>query len=172
MIGPLQLEVQKAALLSGVDGWSPQRLAHRPAGGCWSASQVFDHLVTTEERILDAAQRGFRQPHRIGVSDRVRTIFLRKVFESDRRVKVPASATQVLPAPSPSMEDVCARWQAVRHELAVFHGQFSPAQLRRGIFKHPVGGWMALPDVVEFFYVHMLHHRFQLDRLSAESQNL
>ncbi len=70
------------------------------------------------------------------------------------------------------MPVVCNRWQAVRSDLAAFHGQLTPQQMRQGVFRHPVGGWMALPDVVEFFYVHMLQHKFQLDRLTAESRNL
>jgi hypothetical protein len=44
--------------------------------------------------------------------------------------------------------------------------------VRQGLFKHPVGGWMALPDALDFFSVPMQHHTFQLDRLSAETQSL
>jgi hypothetical protein len=84
MIDMVQLESQKRVLLSQVDGWSLDRLTYRPAPNAWSAIQVFDHLVKTEEGILRLAKQGVRSPHRIGIRDHLGFVFMRKVFLSDR----------------------------------------------------------------------------------------
>lgn len=167
-----QLEAQKRRLLSQVEGWSAARLRCRPSPGAWSAVEVFDHLVKTEEAILAAAKQGLTAPHRIGIRDRLGTLFLQKVFQTDRKVKAPASAPQVLPDQSANLESVLERWQSTRTDFADFQDRLSSDQAHLGIFRHPVCGWMGVPQIRAFFFVHMVHHGFQISRLSSSSQVL
>lgn len=172
MKDPAQLEAQKRKLLSQIEGWSPARLRYRPSPGAWSAAEVFDHLVKTEEEILAAAKQGLTAPHRIGIRDRLGTLFIQKVFQTDRKVKVPASAPQVLPDKSASLESVLGRWQSTRSDFAEFQDRLSSDQARSGLFRHPVCGWMGVSEIRAFFFVHMVHHGFQISRLSSSSQVL
>ena len=167
-----QLEAQKRLLLSQVDGWSAARLTYRPSPGAWSAVQVFDHLVRTEEEILLLAKQGLGSPHRIGVRDRIGFVFLRKIFGTNRRVRTPASATRVLPDQDPALDDVLHRWERTRSDFASFQLHLPAKQAASGLFRHPVAGWMGVPQILEFFSVHMTHHGFQLRRLSSEAAAL
>ena len=167
-----QLEEQKAEILSLLDGWSPARLAYRPAPDAWSAVEVLDHLVRAEIGITAAARRGLQQPHAIGLRDRLGFFFLDRIFRSQRRVKVPSSASAVLPDPTVTLPSVIQRWDDTRHELAELLARVTPDQMQAGVFRHPVSGWMNLPNVLSFFSVHLTHHRFQLQRLSTESEGL
>ncbi len=155
-------------LLSVVDGWPSARIRYRAQPGTWSAVQIFDHVVKTEERILNLAKLGKASPHRIGITDRIGAAFIQRVFRTDRRVKVPASAAQVLPDDDPDFDTVCTRWQATRLEFHAFLRDLSKEQASSGLFRHPVAGWMGTPQIVNFFCVHMTHHGFQLRRLAAE----
>lgn len=163
------LEGQRNVLLATLAGWSAGRLAYRPAPDGWSAAQVADHLVRTEAAILAAARRGVEAPRAIGPRDRLGVWFIDRLFLSERRVRVPRSAAAVLPDVDPDVAAVRARWDLVRGELAEFLAPLTAEQRRGGVFRHPVGGWMSVPQVLRFFWVHAHHHGFQLARLAAES---
>ena len=49
-----------------LEGWSRASLVNRPSPASWSALQVLEHLVKTEEGILVLARQGAQTPHRIG----------------------------------------------------------------------------------------------------------
>ena len=161
-----QIEQQKADLLAVISRWTAERLHFRLGEGEWSAVDVFDHLARTESAIQDAACHGLSNPQRIGIADRVRTHFLSTVFRSERKVKVPASANQVLPEVGSSISVVQGRWDASRKELADLLRIIPRAHRGNGIFRHPVGGWMSIEGILGFFSVHMIHHQYQLRRIS------
>jgi DinB superfamily len=160
------LERQTAATLSVVQDWSNDQLAYRPAAGEWSAVEVLDHLERVERGITTAARRGLLAPHPIGLRDRIGVLFIDRVFQSERRVTVPSSAAQVLPDPQATKAIVDVRWAETRAALTVLLDEVCPDQLAYGVWRHPVGGWMSMPQVLRFFTVHLHHHRFQLTRLA------
>lgn len=167
-----QLEAQTGQLIGKVEGWSATRLEYHPAPGTWSATEAFDHLVKTEEAILEQARNSMAEPHRIGFRDRLGNLFLTKILRSDRTVKVPRSVPQVLPDKRQDLQAILERWRKTRQELQKFCAQLKPEQARLGIFKHSVAGWMTMDQVIAFFSVHMTHHEFQLARLSKALQAL
>ena len=166
------LDRRKREILLAVEDWSTERLHFQPSPGDWSAAQTFDHLVRVETGILASAKHGLANPHRLGPRDRIGYWFIDWVFRSDRKVKVPTAASQVLPAASPDFAVILRDWDETRRDLAEFCGQLSPEQQRAGIFRHPVSGWMDLPRIAGFFSVHMVHHQFQLSRITAASIGL
>ncbi len=167
-----ELEQQKTQMLDTLRDWSPARLAYRPAANAWSAVEMLDHIVKVENAITDAARRGLQNPHRIGPRDRLGFLFLDRVFRSNRRVKVPASASLVLPDKDLDLQSVTHRWDASRKELAEFVSGVLPEQMQAGVFRHPVSGWMTVPQILQFFSVHIQHHRFQVDRLRVATEGL
>lgn len=167
-----RLEQEKSELVAPLKNWPPARLAYCPAPTAWSTAQVLDHLVKTETEILAAARRSLDFPHQIGLRDRLGYLFIDRIFRSARKVKVPGSVAQVLPDQNPDFAAVLLRWEAVRKDLARFYTELSPKQLRGGLFRHPVSGWMDMPRILGFFSVHMVHHEFQLARLGTASEGL
>ena len=160
-----KLERQKTDLLSQIEDWPPDKLSRHPTPADWSILDMLDHIVKTEIQILSAARIGLTRPHRIGISDKLRTLFLQKIFSSDRKVKVPASASSVLPGSELHLSTIVARWNDSRAELHDFVAQANSELLRKGLFRHPVGGWMGIQDILEFFAVHLVHHQYQLRRI-------
>ena len=166
-----ELEKQKRDLLAEVGEWSAEKLSYRPGPSEWSVMEMIDHLVKTETAILAAAREGLRKPHRIGWSDKVRTRFLQTVFMSDRKVKVPGSVTQVLPGSDLQWPLLLEQWQKSRWELQQFVQSHDYKLLSQGIFRHPVGGWMAMPEILNFFSVHLIHHNYQLVKIKNALRN-
>ena len=160
-----KLEKQKADLLLEIGTWPLAKVRYQPSPREWSALQILDHLLKTEVAIREAARKGLVQPHRIGLTDRLRTRFLHSVFQSDRRVKVPSSASQVLPGSDPDLQTMIEQWQKSRGALQHLAQNVTEEQQTKGIFRHPVGGWMGLSEILDFFSVHLTHHSYQLARL-------
>ena len=167
-----RLEQQKAEMLASLEDWSAARLNYRPASDQWSAAQVIDHLIRTEIGILVTVRRDLSQPHPLTLRDRLGVILLRRVYRSPRRVKVPPSATQVSPAAEVDFLACLTRWEQTRNSLSVLLANAPPSANKGGVFRHPVAGWMTLPQVIDFFSDHLLHHGFQLTRLRQESDGL
>lgn len=161
------IQKQKEALLARVALWPEANLFFRPSPAGWSAVEIFDHLVRTESAILSAARSGLDRPHPIGLSDRARTFLLNSLFRTRARVKAPGAVTQILPAPDLRFAEIRSRWNDERSDLSDFLSSAPADQLRRGIFRHPVGGMMNSSGILDFFSVHMIHHGYQLDRLAA-----
>jgi hypothetical protein len=130
---------------------------------------MLDRIVKTEVAILSAAGGGLANPHRIGIDDKLRTTFLQKIFASDRRVKVPKSAREVLPGSALQLEEIRRRWSDSREELNSFVSRGNYELLSKGIFKHPVGGWMGMEQILEFFSIHLDHHRYQFNRIARSA---
>jgi uncharacterized damage-inducible protein DinB len=162
-----QLEQQKSELLAKVRAWPDALRTTRPRDVGWSALQVLDHLVRTESGICGVMARGLAEPARIRMRDRVGFAFVDWVFRSRLRVKMPASVRDVLsPGDAPELSDIEHRWDAARSNLAeiVDCGR----ECSGGVFRHPVGGWMTLEQVLRFFGAHMVHHGFQLESIKRE----
>lgn len=164
------LEQQRADVLQEISAWSPDHSIYRPAPTAWSAVEVLDHLVRVEREILAATQRGIATPHPRRIRDRVRVAMLDWLFRSDRRVRAPTSVPAILPSSQADLATLRHEWAEVRHDLAQFLALLPHDYPDSGVFKHPVAGWMSIPQVLRFFWVHTHHHRFQLARLRiAES---
>ena len=168
----VQLETQRLQALGLVEGWSAERLAFSSSGGQWSALQVFDHIVRSESGIQAAVRAGLQAPHSIGVRDRLGVLFIDRIFRSERQVKAPASATSIQPGTDLNLQEICDRWVMCRRELGAILSAVSPGQMSGGVFRHPVAGWMTLPQVLRFFEVHVLHHTYQLNRIALASEHL
>jgi hypothetical protein len=162
-----KLETQKRNLLCQIEKWPSDKLNRRPSPADWSVLEMLDHIVKTEMAIMSAARLGLERPHRVGLGDKLRTLFLRRVFSSDRRVKVPASASRVLPGSDLYLPEIAERWNSSRAELDGFIARSNSKLLSKGIFRHPVGGWMGMHEILEFFSVHLVHHQYQLKRIAT-----
>ena len=167
-----QLENQKTETLTQLAAWSPARLAYRPEPAEWSATQVLDHIVKTESSIIALTRHNLPKPHRIHLRDRAGVALIDRIFQSDRKVKVPPSASRILPDPDITLEAVVQSWNTARGDLASLLAEATPDQREGGVFRHPIGGWMNLPQVLRFFFVHVQHHGFQLARLRTASAGM
>lgn len=166
------LEKQKHDLLHDLSTWSAVRLAYRASDDQWSALQMLDHIMRTEREILRVVYQNEGKIRRVGITDRLRTRFLKSIFETDRRVKVPSSASLVLPAGDSSLSALSEEWDDIRATLAGNIDRLLATHSRKAIFRHPVGGWMDMPSVLDFLSVHLHHHAFQLERIRISSEHL
>ena len=166
-----KLQSQKDELLLDLDSWPSESIGQAPSTAEWSAIEVLDHLVRTEVEILAIARKGLLKPRQIGVINALRTRVLQAILRSHRKVKVPAKATAVLPGSHLELPAIVQRWNDSRRELSDMLKLVAAEKLSQGIFRHPVAGWMGMPEILEFFSAHIVHHNYQLARLRNAIQN-
>lgn len=168
----LKIEDQKRELLGELGGWEAERLRFQPGENEWSALQMVDHIIRTEREILLVVYGNEGVNRRVGAVDRIRTRFLHSVFRSGRRVKVPASVPIILPGAAKELDVLGKEWDEVRSTLDQNLQRIVSRSSAGAVFRHPVGGWMNMQGVLEFFSIHLVHHGFQLERLRAASKRM
>jgi DinB superfamily len=154
-------------LLERLGGWSQEELATQLAEGGWTALEVMDHLIRSEQSIMRAMVAGAAAPCRIPPADRVKGAVLTRMFLTPTRVQVPAQVSFILPRNFGSMEELVARWDAVDREMDGHLELWESVPEKVGIFRHPVAGWMSASGALSFLNAHIVHHGFQVDRIQA-----
>jgi uncharacterized damage-inducible protein DinB len=167
-----KLETQKQKVLADVGRLSAAQLRFRPEPTAWSVSDVLDHLVKVEKALLGAVQDQLPDGTLLKFKDRVGTLFIIAIMQSPVRVKVPSTAAMVLPEATADTSETAMRWSQVREEMADMLRSLRPEQLRCGLFRHPVSGWMTMAQALKFLSAHLRHHDYQLNRLKSASRKL
>ena len=167
-----QLETQKTEMLKQVEGWSDARLMFRPAPDTWSATEVLDHVVKVESGIFNTVRKSIDKQHPRSIRDRIGFVFLDQVMRSKMKVKTPAAASATLPSADLNLIEIAQRWDRTRVDLAQFLSGIAPEKMSGGVFRHPVSGWMSVPQVLSFFSAHLKHHGYQLENIQAQSSSL
>ena len=63
------------------------------------------------------------------------------------------------------LEEISSRWIAVRQDISGLLQSLESQQLRCGLFRHPVSGWMTISQTLAFTSAHLRHHVYQVERL-------
>jgi uncharacterized damage-inducible protein DinB len=160
------LEIQKTRLLDQLASWDESMLTFQSDPRTWTGLAVLDHIVKTESAILAAMQAQIASNRRVVPSDRVRGFLLTLLFLTPARVKAPRSVKAIVPTGTADLSVLASEWSQTRARLESFVLSFPSANLQFAVFCHPVAGWMTLPRTLHFLRSHIVHHRFQLNRIA------
>ncbi|MBB5342994.1 DinB family protein [Tunturibacter empetritectus] len=164
-----QLERQKTSLLASLSPWQPAQITFQPTPTSWCAFQVLDHILKVERATIEDIQANLPNGRAIQWKERTSTAAVICVMSLPTRIKVPESATMVLPDRPASLESLVPQWSALRLAMLPILNSLSEMQLTRGLFHHPIGGWMTPLNALRFLSSHIRHHRYQLTRLARAS---
>ena len=161
-----RLEVQKAELLAALENITDERLAYKPSPESWSALEIVDHLIKTERGIMQQVPARLEKACSVPVRDRLRGTLVTCLFRTPIRVKVPTAASAaIVPSGRLDLPSLNARWAESRRSTSSILEQVPRLPLRLAAFRHPVTGWMDLPQTLRFLSAHITHHNFQVARL-------
>lgn len=164
------LEEQKDSFVMELSGFSREMRVKRPANG-WNMLQVIEHIITSEAGTLEYMKRKTLAPAveipLAGEQSAQGSRQLNSALKSDKLWKAP----EVLPDPTgtQSLENMLSYWDALRGQYRDFLEQLDPAYYHRAIFKHPISGRLDLFQTIEFLTNHIIHHRYQIHRISRET---
>jgi uncharacterized damage-inducible protein DinB len=160
-----RLERARAATETHIALLTPAQIAFRVHEKAWTVPEVLDHIVRVERAILEGArkpgvQRVAWRPRRL------RRLLTWVVFGLGVRIRVPERVRHVTPDRGADLNEVRARWSALREEWRVFLSSLTSDQLDQLAIRHPLAGPFSYRDVLKFLEWHLRHHRRQIDRIS------
>ena len=131
--------------------------------------QIAEHLQRTEQAIVDVA---FLQPLAPvqTTRQRIKAGLMITLTSTPTRIKVPEAVPGIAPVESLTLSELEARWTATRSRLQAQIAAFPADKARCNVFRHPVSGWMTLPQTLHFLSAHLTHHGYQLRRVQRALQ--
>ena len=161
------LERSTQALLNSVATWTPGQLLAHPADNAWSALEVIAHLCQVEKSFIHMVRKSALGPASVSLAERLRARVVITVMYLPVRVKVPGGTpVQAKPDCRQTLQEARGEWLAIRQRLRALLDRKTDLPRNRGVFRHPVSGWMTLELAVAFLASHCRHHLYQVNRLA------
>ena len=164
------IEQQSQSLLNRIDSLNTDQLHHQPPGK-WSLSQVFAHLITSEQLSVQYLKKKIQaideQPD-TGIIEELKILTL----IISQRLPFKFKAPKVVVDHTPTFNDaaeIAKAWNQTRAELKDLLGRFANNQLKRKIYKHPVAGKLNIVQATRFLSEHIIHHTPQIKRLLKQN---
>lgn len=163
-----RMERGKAAMLARLAGRNSAVRDRRPAESSWSLADVVEHLVLAEGAMTTALAKepSPERPRAFPPTRRLRMLALRGALLGGLRIRAPSTA--ILPTRASSWPDLLAQWDDQRQRLHAWLQQIQPSILCTPRFKHPIIGWLDVPQALCFAGDHLQHHLRQVRRIERE----
>lgn len=166
------MEMQKASFLAFIETWSEDELRFAPEGQ-WNSLQILEHLMLSEAGTLSyLLKKTQASPEELPDSDAEQDkngTALNTALKSQAKFKAPPILGD--PGAGRSLDVLAAEWLRLRKKWREFLEQLDPAYQHRQVFRHPMVGPLNLEQTLAFIGNHILHHRYQLERLKEESKS-
>jgi len=165
-----QLESQRFALVKQIEHLNPDQLHQHPPGK-WSLSQVYAHLITSEQLSVQYLKKKIQAVDEQPDTGLVEELKMWTLIISQRlpfKFKAPKVVVDHTPAFKDAAE-IATAWTQTRTELKDLLGRFTANQLKRKIYKHPVAGKLNIVQATRFFSEHIIHHTPQIKRLLKQN---
>ncbi len=163
------LSKAKQTLLDELNSWPENRMQETPAQG-WSASQVLEHILTSETGTLGYMKKksssGWETLELTGEEHKERSNALNSRLASSLKIQAPS----VLPEPTNqyTLIQLSSTWNKLRDEMESFIVSVDPTHYDKLVFRQPIVGMLNLLQTLEFLENHIHHHIPQLDRIRQE----
>lgn len=166
LAGPWQRLVGAKERLLAVVGKHPHEFRERrPTPVGWSIAEVIEHLVLVERGIAAALAKAPdpARPRVVRWDQGFRFLVMRVVLKVGVRIKAPV--VEVLPTRELPWHALLSRWEEHRRGLEEWLLSADPAILGDARFKHPIVGWLTVPQALTFAADHLEHHLAQIGRI-------
>lgn len=134
----------------------------------WNVSQVLEHVIVSERGtlgyLIKKTSSGWEDLP-IGTEENAHeSIKLHDALVSDKKWAAPS----ILPEPlgERSFEDQFAFWDGIRAKYEEFLGALDPNFYDREVFRHPFAGRLTLWQTLDFLTNHIVHHKYQINRMT------
>lgn len=163
-----KIEDQRHRLLHLLEGITDEQFRKQPAPGRWSLSEIFSHLVASEQMALTYLQKKSLGIQHTGYAGMKHTLIFGLLQLSQRIPTLKFRAPAIVVShtrPIHSLEEVKQQWNSCREQLRVFLESLPGNDVHKLIYKHPVAGRLSALQGVAFHYEHIIHHWPQIRRL-------
>jgi len=173
MYPPFQKKMDKlnsdlSVLLKKLEQYSDEQLNAKPSEEVWSVLQGLQHLMLVEEQILKYIKKkmSFNPTlEKTNFSVKLRRFLLVCFLRMPFKFKAPKGVGEENFPRVSSLKEVAEKWGKLRKELAAFLEAQSENLRGKIVYRHPLSGPMTLKDLLDFYDVHFVRHRKQLEKV-------
>jgi hypothetical protein len=162
-------EEDKKRILQIASAMSQQGLSVSPQGDEWNMTELLEHLVVVEEKLLDAMKKSLVRKTNTKSSFKKTINKLIVGFVLSNGIKVPTVPDRgVDPTGTRSYSDLISSWELLRTELSKMLSQpecTNPAVWDYFVFNHPRVGDCNLDETLWFLSVHLRYHYVRAKKL-------
>jgi len=161
-----EIEALKTSLLHDFEQLSLHQLSFKPNARKWSLLQVIEHLMLAETGSVNYVNKKILDPSQLenySLRATLRFWWLQFFLKAPFRIK--RRPTQVTPTLEPNFDDVKLRWDIARKALRKFVDKHDDAILKKLVYKHPFAGRINTLQMMQFFKLHINHHKKQIERI-------
>ncbi len=159
-----KIEDERNNILEICKSLSQGKIYYNPHGSKWSAVQILQHLIKTEQATVLMLRRKLAQQNfeTENLSSLLRGVLLALSLYSTFKYKAPKSFEDF---PNEGTIDKLGEdWNKVRESFRDLLNTLDKSFLNKIIFNHPRAGWISLRFTFAFIHAHMKHHERQLKR--------
>ncbi|WP_421875884.1 DinB family protein [Marinoscillum sp.] len=163
------MEQNKLLFWQMLDGISDEQFHWKKNATTWSLAQVLDHVIFSEASALSYCQKKLKAGDQMPDATFFNTLKIRLYFwalHSRLRFKAPKLISN--PANDRSIADTMTYWDQTRDEYERFLEDYPSQYLGKAVFRHPLAGRIKLAEMLHFLNTHLIHHRYQVDRIKRE----
>lgn len=161
-----QIESAREDLFTDLDLLSQEQLHFRRSPGKWTILQILDHIMTSEKLSVVYIKRktsSGKSIERSGLRSRFRIFTLKLALNLPLKYKAPKISDST--GKNPDYKELKTEWLEVRSELKELILTLDESTLMSQIFKHPIVGLLNMKQTLEFFEIHFVHHRKQIEEI-------
>ena len=163
------LEEKHKELLRQLEALSAETLYFKAGADKWSIVEVVEHLVITEDDMLDQLS-GVKSAVSLDPGERSDKKFqtVIKVMEKDIEVDVPDESMK--PQGQLKLEELLERWETIRKETQIYINGISPEDTANLVYRHPFAGPLDLSQTLRFVDVHFDNHMRHIETIRARTR--
>lgn len=160
-----RMTARKERMVARVTAASAERRERRPTPTSWALVDVLEHCILVEEGVTTAlaTEPVPDKPRRLGKGGKAPWWVIRLVLIANIRIKAPVE--RILPKRESTLPELTARWERQRSTLHAWLEVQPGAVIAGPRFRHPLAGWLDVPQALTFVADHLDHHLAQLDRI-------
>lgn len=160
-----RLERSKAVMLQRVGEWSRTDREWHPSESSWSLADVVEHCVLVESGIRTALAKepSPDKPRKFKNAAWLRWGVMRGVLLLGIKYRAPVDV--ILPRGDLGWEEMLSRWEGERVKLKEWLERSDSKIHPDPRFRHPLAGWLTVPQTVTFVADHLDHHLRQVGRI-------
>lgn len=163
-----RMAARKERMVAHVTAASAERRERRPTPTGWALVDVLEHCILVEEGVTTALATAPvpDKPRRLGKGGKAPWWVIRLVLIANVRIKAPVE--RILPRRESTFPELTARWERQRSTLQDWLGALPTEVIAAPRFRHPLAGWLDVPQALTFVADHLKHHLAQLDRIEEK----
>lgn len=153
-------EEQRAVIEGRVCVCSDVQLRAAPGAAAWSALQIVEHLVLSDETIGRTQAATPPEAYRFLPRSLKRALILAAL---NRNIRLPLPSPDLEPRGEASLSELLQRWDTARRGLCASLEDVKSAQ--ETPFAHPVSGLLTAMQLLDLGLAHAAYHGRQMEQL-------